>query len=282
MRIVVAPANIGLAAARNVGVALAKGKYLLPLDADDLIDRRFLQVAVDALENNPEFDVVVSQAGYFETEADIPQPGETRDFRGYAVFVGEPLVSGVRENRFSTATALFRTDILRRNRYCESLRAYEDWSLYLRLAQSGVRFLVMTDVYFCYRSRPGSMVTADRDPAQKALFMHDMLRNAVEVEKLSPLTYLALQSPPPPPVVEIQIVREEVIKEVEREVVREVWPLPISRMALKTLFTAAAKHEIRLYQIKRFFTYWRRRSRQRYQAKLRAWKNVRKALRDWM
>ncbi len=183
LRIVDAPANFGLAAARNLGIAAATGKYILPLDADDLIDDRFVEIAVKALERNPEFDVIVTQAGYFNERSGIALPGEERDFDDYAVFVGEALACGPLENRFSTATALFRSEQLKRTRYRESLECYEDWNLYLRLASFGCRFLVTTGVFFYYRLRRGSMVRAAEDWRVHAIFLHDMLRTTAIADR---------------------------------------------------------------------------------------------------
>ena len=272
-KVIVAPGNLGLAAARNLGISAARGKYTLPLDADDLIDRRFIKVAVEALEANPEFDVLVTQAGHFRDEAEIPLPGEERDFSAYSIFIGEAVLSGVKENRLSTATALFRTQILRDNPYCESLRCYEDWNLYLRLVHGGSRFLVTADVYFYYRYRPDSMVRATCDPAAHSLFVHDMLRNAIKPERLAPLSYLAFPSevvelppppPPPPPA---------------PRVVVEVWPLPLARENFKALFIEASEHQIRRYRVKRFFTYLLPRPRRRYRKKMRLWKAIQNELR---
>ena len=86
----------------------------------------FIELAVNALEKNKEFDIVVPQAAYFCKATDIPMRGETRDFPDYKSFIGEPLINGVRENRYSAATALFRTEVLRKHRYWESLSCYED------------------------------------------------------------------------------------------------------------------------------------------------------------
>src|SRR5262249_6490975 len=74
-------------------------------------------------------------------------------------------------------------------------------------AQDGRRFLVANDVYFHYRNRPRSMSKAVSDRDTKTLFIHDALRTAVNLERVTPLAYLAFcasvhapePSPPPQP-----------------------------------------------------------------------------------
>lgn len=199
LRVVSAPGNVGLSGARNIGLAQAAGEYVLPLDADDLLNLRFIEIAVQALERNPDFDVFVTPAAYFHDGDSLILPGEEADFPDYAVFVGEALISGVRENRFSTATALFRTSVAREYGYIESLASFEDWNLYLRLALDGHRFLVSNDVYFYYRNRAGSMIKEAIDPTQNTLFLHDNLRTAACSSRTLPLAYLAYLNPPLPP-----------------------------------------------------------------------------------
>jgi len=204
LKVVTPSGNLGLAAARNLAINHAVGEYIVPLDADDLLDRRFIEVSVRALQGNPDFDVFVTQAAFFRDGQSIVLPGERADFEDYAVFVGEALVSGLRQNRFSTATACFRSKVLREYGYFESLRSYEDWNLYLRLAQDGRRFLVANDVYFYYRNLPGSMIKEAMDQDRRALLVHDNLRTAINLKRLTPLAYVSFYPPgdvllaPPP------------------------------------------------------------------------------------
>lgn len=178
LKVVRLTTNVGLAAARNVGVRHAGGRYVLTLDADDLIHPRLLEVGVAALENNAEFDIVVTPAGYFLDEELPPSPGEAANFSGYAMFSGEAVVAGLLENRFSTATALFRKSALDDFPYLESLNCYEDWSLFMRMCDAGRRFLVTTDVLFFYRKRRNSMVHTPRDLARKRIEYSDLLRTS--------------------------------------------------------------------------------------------------------
>src|SRR5262245_53959202 len=56
----VCQANAGVAVARNRGIAEARGRFILPLDADDLIDRVMLDECASALDANPSYSVVYS------------------------------------------------------------------------------------------------------------------------------------------------------------------------------------------------------------------------------
>jgi glycosyltransferase involved in cell wall biosynthesis len=57
-------ANQGVAAARNEGISRAKGKYILPLDADDKIGPDYLRQAVAVMEGDGEVGIVYSRAEY--------------------------------------------------------------------------------------------------------------------------------------------------------------------------------------------------------------------------
>lgn len=148
--------NRGLPASRNRALAHATGRYVLPLDADDLISAEFIELAVRALEKNREFDVVVPAAGYFRT-GEAPELG---NFCDYALFLGDAPSLGMIANRFACATSLMRRALFETFSYDERLKSFEDWALYLRLAIAGHRFLVTNDVHFFYRRRAGSMIGA--------------------------------------------------------------------------------------------------------------------------
>lgn len=175
LRIVRNPMNLGLAATRNVALRHVTGEYVLTLDADDLISPSFVETAVNALNARPQYDFVIPQTGFFldNEEAKI---GTQITFSDYAVFYGEARALGVYENRFSTATCLARTHVLRELGYREELEAYEDWDMYMRATAAGKRFIVTNAVHFFYRRRQESMFhTPERASRHRSLY-HDLMR----------------------------------------------------------------------------------------------------------
>ena len=137
--------NGGLSAARNTGLQHAKGKYILPVDADDRISSIFISHAVDAMEHNSALKVVYCQAEFF---------GE-RNGRWKLEKYSPRLLA--RKN-IIPATALYRREeALQIGGYCEERVFHEDWDFWLSMLSSGGEVLQLNEVGFFYRIRRGSM-----------------------------------------------------------------------------------------------------------------------------
>lgn len=174
IRVVELEYNRGLAGARNVGVDLATGEYVLTMDADDLIHPDFVHQAVQALDRHRDFDFVVPQAAYFSGEEDRGFADIRTD--GCLPFSGEARQAGVFANLFSTATCLARRTVLAGLRYREELRAYEDWDLYRRAVASGSRFIVGNEIMLLYRYRADSMIHSADMRGRQAKLMNELMR----------------------------------------------------------------------------------------------------------
>ncbi|QSQ25082.1 glycosyltransferase [Pyxidicoccus parkwayensis] len=149
LRIVRKP-NGGLSSARNAGLQVARGHYVLPLDPDDLIEPTFLEKAVAVMEGTPGLAYVTSLVAYFRESPDnlvggwVPS-GMDRD----ALWV---------VNVASTCTALMeRTLLLELGGYDEWLTSYEDWDVFSRMAERGMTGTVIPEFLFLYRLRHDSM-----------------------------------------------------------------------------------------------------------------------------
>ena len=151
---VIHKANGGLASARNAGFREARGKWVLPLDADDLIAPDYLEKTVRALSRQPALSYVTTLVADFESSIEMPTGG-------WCPWGADPDLLPVM-NCAGACTALFvRDDVLAAGGYDESLTAFEDWELYARLAGQGKEGLVLPEFLFFYRRRPNSMVRTE-------------------------------------------------------------------------------------------------------------------------
>ena len=57
--------NAGPSSARNMGIKYAKGEFILPLDADDLIKPEYIEIAIDTFDKNPSIKLVYCQGFFF-------------------------------------------------------------------------------------------------------------------------------------------------------------------------------------------------------------------------
>jgi glycosyltransferase involved in cell wall biosynthesis len=141
--------NMGLAKARNNGVRAARGRYIIPLDADNRLRTAMVDMGIAVLDAQPEVDVVYGDAQYF---------GE-RDARWTVGPFDFKLL--IERNRID-ACAVFRKALWERaGGYDEHMpvMGYEDWDFWLRSTVAGARFHYEETIFFDYRVRGGSMLT---------------------------------------------------------------------------------------------------------------------------
>ncbi len=121
---VVSQPNPGVSAARNAGIRLAKGEFILPLDSDNRLRGTYLQEGVSLLQSNPGIGVIYTDGEYFgERVAD----GMCRNFDLFSLIMGN----------FIDACALYRKELWEEvGGYDERMRwmGFEDWDFWLRVA----------------------------------------------------------------------------------------------------------------------------------------------------
>jgi glycosyltransferase involved in cell wall biosynthesis len=138
--------NSGLPAARNAGVRRASGTFILPLDADDLIEPDYVTEAVAAMSADSTLGIVYSRASKFgEVEGDWALP----DFDIDRILV---------ENCIFSCSMFRRDDWAAVGGYDETMRrGREDHDFWLRIISLGREVRRLEGRYFHYRIRSSSM-----------------------------------------------------------------------------------------------------------------------------
>jgi glycosyltransferase involved in cell wall biosynthesis len=145
---VVSQPNRRVSAARNAGIRLANGEFILPLDSDNRIRGTYLNEAVALLKENPSLDVIYADAEYF---------GEKTGRWHVEKF---DLSSLLRMN-FIDVCALYRKALWEEvDGYDEQMlwMGVEDWDFWLRVAAHGGTFVHLNKIGFDYRVRAGSQL----------------------------------------------------------------------------------------------------------------------------
>lgn len=138
----------GPSGARNACIRQASGKYILPLDADDLIDVTYVEKAVRAIEETPERGVVYCYADLFGEESgrwNLPDYSFNAMLRDNVVFI----------------TSLFyREDWERTGGFNENMKhGMEDYDFWIGLMEIGREIYQIPEVLFHYRIKKKSRTT---------------------------------------------------------------------------------------------------------------------------
>ncbi len=138
--------NCGLAAARHKGIALAHGKYILPLDADDKIAPTYMAKAIKILEKNPQVGIVYAEAEFFGRRHG---KWDLADYKFPDILLSNSIF----------CSAFFRKkDWTASGGYNERLiYGYEDHDFWLSLIELGCRVQRIPEILFFYRQRKDSM-----------------------------------------------------------------------------------------------------------------------------
>ena len=153
-------ANQGLPAARNAGLALARGDLVAFLDDDDILPPTKLSSQVRYLDAHPETGCVLGRQEWIFDGVDPPQMARDPIF-------GE--LGGIQ-----LVTAMIRRHVLEElGGFDPSYRYAEDRDLFIRMREHGVEIAVLPDVVL-HKRLHGSNMTMDPPST------HPMLRSLRE------------------------------------------------------------------------------------------------------
>jgi glycosyltransferase involved in cell wall biosynthesis len=144
--------NIGFANALNRGLEVVKSKYVMRLDPDDHIHADKIRQQFDFLENNPQIDIVGTNAQYFELDrissfkSNFPEKDEQikRQFRRGVL----GLLHG---------TVMCKTEVYKKYRYEQDYVPAEDFVLFAQMLADGHRAANIKEPLTYVRVHAGSV-----------------------------------------------------------------------------------------------------------------------------
>lgn len=156
--------NGGPAVARNKGIKIAAGEYILPLDADDKIEKTYIEKAVRILKSDDNIGVVYCYAELFGTQTGrwlLPNYSFEEMMIDNVVFV----------------TALFRkSDWISVGGFCEDFKhGIEDYDFWLSILELNKKIIQIPEVLFYYRIKTTSRTSLFNNNIEALQKTYDML-----------------------------------------------------------------------------------------------------------
>ncbi len=138
--------NAGVASARNAGILAAKGKYILPLDGDDLISKNYISEAIRILDTKHEVKVVYCKAVKFNDQGQ--KPWKLKPFSRAQL---------ARDNMIFVAALFRKKDWEEVGGFSEDMKmGREDWEFWIKILKNGGEVVQLPFVGFFYRLTPSS------------------------------------------------------------------------------------------------------------------------------
>lgn len=133
--------NSGPSVARNKGAQLAKGVYLLFLDADDLLHENYIEKAVAIFQGNPKINIVYGTAEFFGAEVGKWELADynVQDFLKYNSI---PIFAVIKKDVFHDVGG-----------FDDQLTFTEDWELWIRIIKKYDGVYKIPETVYYYRKR---------------------------------------------------------------------------------------------------------------------------------
>ncbi len=153
--------NSGVSRARNSAISQSKGKYILPLDADDIIAEEMVESGLESLISN-HADVVYVDTQCFGAKDYLIKKIPFSDNN----FLYENLCN---------ATSLFKKRMWKTlGGYAENMKeGYEDWEFWIQAFKKGYKFQLLPEPFLLYRTQEISrnIMAEKKDSYLKAKIM---------------------------------------------------------------------------------------------------------------
>ncbi|KRD63876.1 glycosyl transferase family 2 [Flavobacterium sp. Root935] len=144
--------NGGLSSARNAGIKISNGEFILALDSDDILHKNYLLKLVPELHNDESLAIVSSYREFF------------RDNINNVFYKEKAKGSNCNDLMYEnilTASSLYRKKCWEEvGGYDENMKkGFEDWEFWINITKRGWKFKFIEEFLFFYRKSKKSMLT---------------------------------------------------------------------------------------------------------------------------
>ena len=182
--------NSGVTKARNAGIEFCNGKYILPLDADDLISQNYVGDAIEILKKSPEVKVVYCEAVKFNEKGE--RFWKLKPFS---------LKSLARDNMIFVSGIFRKSDCLAIGGFDDKMNmGRADWEFWINMLKNGGEVVKLPYIGFKYRlTKSGSMrkrTGSDELKRKRIAFLNAKHMDFFERELNGPLRFQRTWSKP--------------------------------------------------------------------------------------
>ena len=130
----------GAQTCRNMGLDMAKGKYIVFFDSDDLVSEECLKVRVAEMERNEDMDFMVFPSGVMVNGQPNTEPHPY--CYGFDIYKDDTAAFAMRQLPFIVWNNIYRTESLRRCqlRWCEQLLSLQDADFNIAALAAGLKY----------------------------------------------------------------------------------------------------------------------------------------------
>ncbi|WP_413531701.1 glycosyltransferase family 2 protein [Empedobacter brevis] len=138
--------NGGLSSARNAGIEISKGEWILPLDSDDKIGNKYLELAAEQFGEN--YTIIYCQAEFF---GDKKGKWQLPEYQYDKILI---------DNLIFCSAFYKKSSWKKVNGYdINMVYGFEDWEFWLSIIEEDSNVYRINEVLFYYRKKNVSMVT---------------------------------------------------------------------------------------------------------------------------
>lgn len=165
--------NVGLANVLNVGISMARGKYIARMDSDDISLPNRLQVQMEYLERHPEIDLVSVGMQLFGAKEEVWIREQDPEKVKINALFHSPVLH---------ASSVWRKDSFERHglRFRQEMVPAEDYDLWTRALLKGLKLVNLPEVLYKYRLHPSQATLQTEQTTAKSMeVQRNYLRKAL-------------------------------------------------------------------------------------------------------